>query len=433
MMVGLGVTLQVRRINQSMKRRLLAIILLTALAGLIFIQFRLLLVGIRLEKQRLDQQTEAALHAAALALDEPGPVGDRLIRHLKGGGDRAAGISSVVDSVLVAQLRKQGVNARFHFAITDYYAKKVFLASPDFAPEDFTFGRYTVRLGGRISGECGCNRALHLDVSNLFTYLVGELDYLIIPSVLCLLAIVFCLVLLTTTLRKEQRLNRVKNDFINNLTHELKTPAFSIALSARMASESLGKGEVEKARRFLRLIGNENEKLMMHIEKVLELASLQNARYTLQRNPVNLHDLISEVVEEFAPQVKEIGGTLTQSLKAQNSRAEVDVAHFKNVLRNLLDNALKYSPGQPHIAVATANDDHRFELSVSDRGMGISPAQQKMVFEKFYRVPAGNLHSVKGFGLGLSYVKQIVTAHGGRVEMESESGQGTTVTVVMPV
>ncbi|MFQ5447633.1 MAG: sensor histidine kinase [Saprospiraceae bacterium] len=416
-----------------MKRRLPAVILLAALAGLIFIQFRLLLVGVRLEKQRFDQQTETALHAAALALDEPGPVGDQLIRHLKGGGDSAAGVSHGVDSVLVTQLRKQGVNARFHFAITDYYAKEVFLASPDFSPENFTFGRYTVRLGGRISGECGCNRALHLDVSNLFSYLVGELDYLIIPSGLCLVAIVFCLALLTTTLRKEQRLNRVKNDFINNLTHELKTPAFSIALSARMASESLKKGEVAKARRFLRLIGKENEKLKMHIEKVLELASLQNARYTLQREPADLHTFIPEVLEEFAPQVQERGGILTHSLKAQNSRAEVDVAHFKNVLRNLLDNALKYSPGQPHITVTTANDDLRFELSVSDRGVGIPAAQQKLVFDKFYRVLAGDLHPVKGFGLGLSYVKQIVTAHGGTVQLESEPGQGTTVTVVMPI
>jgi two-component system, OmpR family, phosphate regulon sensor histidine kinase PhoR len=417
-----------------MKRRLLAIVLLAALAGLIFIQFRLLLVGVRLEKQRFDQQTEAAIHAAALALDEAGPTGDALVRYLSGESpaDTAPALSQALDSVLVAELRRQGVTAHFHFAITDYYAKEVFLASPGFSPESFSFGRYTVRLGGRITGECACNRALHLDVSNLFTYLVGELDYLIIPSVLCLVAIVFCLALLTTTLRKEQRLNQVKNDFINNLTHELKTPAFSIALSARMASESLEKGDADKARQFLRLIGKENEKLKMHIEKVLELASLQDARYTLQREPASLHEIIPEVLEEFAPQVQERGGTLTHSLKAQNSRAEVDMAHFKNVLRNLLDNALKYSPGPPHISVATANDGHIFELTVKDKGMGIPAAEQKLVFDKFYRVSTGDRHSVKGFGLGLNYVKQILTAHGGAVELTSEVGVGTTIKTRWP-
>jgi signal transduction histidine kinase len=282
-----------------------------------------------------------------------------------------------------------------------------------------------------LKAELSCNRALHLDVPSLFTYLLGELDYLLWPSVACLLVIYAGLVFLIRTLRREERLNKIKNEFINNLTHELKTPSFSISLSSKMALEQLASGNPDKAREYLQIIRQENEKMKVQVEKVLELASLQSGRYKLNKSEIQLRKVIDEVLAEYSPALGQskielrIGGGL-QSIIA-------DEAHFKNVLRNLLDNAIKYGGEQVDILVEVSRENHFAKMSVSDSGPGIPTAHQKAVFDKFYRVPQADGHKVKGFGLGLSYVKQIVEVHGGKVLLESRPGQGTTVTSWWPL
>jgi len=419
-----------------MNRHAIAAIVLLALAGLTFIQYRLLVTGVRLEKQRFDQRAVTAVRTVAHELNEPGILGDALIARLqmtqmpKREPDFLA---DTLDAVLSRELLRRGINARFTSVITDKFESKIVLASTHFNKEKFTFRRYTAPLGGRIIAGCHCELVIHLDITNLFTYLLGELKYLVIPSVLCLLAILTGLLLLINTLRREQKLNADKNDFINNLTHELKTPAFSISLSAKMARENLEKGDTGKAAHFLQLILNENEKLKNNVEKVLELASLESPHYELRKEKTDVHALISNVAADVAAQVEGREGQLTLSLGAEKSELQVDAAHFKNILLNLLDNALKYSPGQPEITIKTSADGARFVLSVSDRGMGIAPEHQRRIFQKFYRVPTGNKHPVKGFGLGLSYVEQIVKAHGGKVEVDSRAGGGTTVRVVLQV
>ena len=419
-----------------MNRHAIAAIVLLALAGLTFIQYRLLVTGVKLEKQRFDQRAKAAVRTVANTLNEPGILGDAIIERLKVmevvERDRDF-LADTLDALLTKELQRRGITASFTSVLTDKYKTKIVLASAGFKKENFTFGRYMAPLGNGIIGACHCELALHLDINNLFAYLFGELDYLVVPSVLCLLTILLGLLLLINTLRKEQKLNAVKNDFINNLTHELKTPAFSISLSSKLARENLEKGNAEKTAYFLQLIENENEKLKNHIERVLELASLESSRYELQKEKTDVHALISDVVADFSPQVEGRAGHLTTSLQAIQSQLTVDVTHFKNILQNLLDNALKYSPGKPEIEVKTMTDSTHFRLSVTDRGMGIAPEHQRRIFQKFYRAPSGNVHNVKGFGLGLSYVQSIVKAHGGSVEVESKLGEGTTVTVDLPI
>ncbi|MEK7255059.1 MAG: HAMP domain-containing sensor histidine kinase, partial [Bacteroidota bacterium] len=389
-----------------MRRHLLAAILLLSLAGLTFIQFRLLVAGLRLEKVRFDYRTMAALQAVRQTLNEPNPVSDSLISLLtfreKPNADTVF-VARALDSLLSAELQKRAVTARFAFAITEKNTTLMYLASPGFQPGEFDFGRYALPLGDRLIARCHCERTLHLNAIQLVNYLLGELDYLIIPSVLCLLAILLCLGLILSALRKEQKLNAIKNDFINNLTHELKTPAFSISLSAKMAKENLEKGDPAKALHLLQLIENENKKLKAHVEKVLELASLESPRHNLQKESADLHQLIREVLDEFSPQVESRLGKLTADLRASDFQAQVDKTHFQNALRNLLDNTLKYCPGAPVIEVATASEGRQFRLRVKDNGIGIAPAQQRLIFDKFYRAPSGDVHQVKGFGLGSSY------------------------------
>lgn len=420
-----------------MIRYALAAILLLALAVLTFVQFRLLLAGVRLEKQRFDQRTEDALLAVADTLIQPDALSDALIEHLKIGPPTdsiiAHPLSDSLDALMGRQLRQRGVRTSFAFAFTNKYNEQALLANSNFDQAKFSFGRYSVPLGSHIIANCHFEPFLHFDVPNLFGYLLGELRNLIIPSVLCLLAILLSFGLLLNILRKERMLNVIKNDFINNLTHELKTPVFSIALSSKMALESLEKNDLDKLKKFLQLIENENERIKSHVEKVLELGSLESARYTLQKTPAHLHQLIRKVVQEFLPQANERGGTVAEHLEADVDLVRLDEAHFKNALRNLLDNALKYSIETPAIVVATKSDGRRFYLSVTDNGRGIAPEHRKLVFDKFFRIPSDSAQHVKGFGLGLSYVLQIAKAHGGSVSVESEVGKGSKFTIALPL
>jgi two-component system phosphate regulon sensor histidine kinase PhoR len=418
-----------------MNRRLLATLLITALAGLTLIQFRLLMAGIRLEKQRFDQQVKTALRTVGRYFEEARPATDSLIVFFGKMSDPPdSAVARSMDSLLQAELEKQGLSLRFQYAVTDKFDENVFLASPDFDPAKFRFSRYVLPPGQRMVSLCRCERVLHLDVEDLLAYLLWELDYLVLPSALCLLVILACMVLLINILRNEQRLNAIKNDFINNLTHELNTPAFSIGLSAKMAKETLAKGDPGKAIHFIELIGKENDKLKSHIGKVLELASLESPRYTLQKAPTDLHPLIRETAAEFLPAVEARGGRLTLQLDASQSEVKTDVPHFKNILRNLLENALKYTSEVPVIEIRTVNERKQLIIRVKDNGIGISLQHQRQVFDKFFRVPTGDLHPVKGFGLGLHYVRQIIVAHGGKISVESSGvGQGTVFTIAMPV
>jgi two-component system phosphate regulon sensor histidine kinase PhoR len=224
----------------------------------------------------------------------------------------------------------------------------------------------------------------------------------------------------------------VKNDFINNLTHELKTPVFSISLLTKVFKEHLKQNKTEKLEAYLDLLEKENTKLKGHIDKVLELASLENGKYNLQKEPCDFHELINDAVAGFSLKLEAQQGKLQKTFQAMSTKLAIDRTHFKNVIQNLLDNAIKYSKGQPDIQIFTQSDQHKLSIMVSDKGIGIAPEHQRHLFDKFYRVTNGNIHPVKGFGLGLSYVKYIVEAHGGSISVDSKKDEGATFTLEIP-
>lgn len=419
-----------------MTRYLLTGILLLALSVLTLVQFRLLMSGVRLEKLRLDQRIDEALLAVSDSLDTPGSRSDMLINQLRRrqlfkDTTTVVPVSDSISILLANELKKKGVRAGFTFAVTTLFEDDVLLASKSFKSSEFDLGYHEITLGNHITSNCHFETVLHFDVPNLFVYLLGELRTLLVPSALSLLAILACFALLLNILAKEKKLNVIKNDFINNLTHELKTPAFSISLSSKMAKEALVKNDVQKAGTFLRLIDNENNKIKSHAEKVLELASLESSKYKLQKSEVSVNRLAQEVADEFSPQFLAIHGTLELQLSASPDLAQLDIEHLKNALRNLLDNAIKYSPQMPTVKVSTANIGKMLSISVCDNGIGIDPQYQKKVFDKFFRAPNGMTRS-KGFGLGLSYVAQIAKAHGGEVSVASKPGEGSAFMIKIP-
>lgn len=249
--------------------------------------------------------------------------------------------------------------------------------------------------------------------------------------VICILPLLFFSFSITIIL-KQKRLSDIKNDFINNMTHELKTPISTIGLS----SEMLMKGSVSNAEDVIRYAGviyKENKRLQNQVERVLNIAKMDKEQVELKFEPFDIHELIEEARDTFEFNQMTHGGHIYLELNATNSKINGDAVHIGNVIYNLIDNAVKYSNEQPEVHVRTLNDKKHLIFEVTDNGIGIKKEDQKMIFDKFFRVSTGNLHNVKGFGLGLYYVKLVVDAHNGTIEVKSTFGKGTTFRILLPL
>ncbi len=231
---------------------------------------------------------------------------------------------------------------------------------------------------------------------------------------------------------KQKRLSQIKNDFVNNMTHELKTPISTISLASQMLKDDSIPVEVKNLGYISNIIDDESKRLSYQVEKVLKTALFEQGQIKLKRREINIHKLIENVIKNFDIQVKSRNGDVIKKLIAENPVLNVDEVHFTNIIFNLLDNAVKYSDEEPNITVSTKQNGKGILVSVADQGIGIRKQDQKRIFDQFYRVSTGNLHDVKGFGLGLSYVKKIVDAHHGEIRLKSEYRKGTTFEIFIP-
>jgi two-component system phosphate regulon sensor histidine kinase PhoR len=209
----------------------------------------------------------------------------------------------------------------------------------------------------------------------------------------------------------------------------LKTPISTIGLSADGISGALLTSNLDRVRSYVQIIQNENSRLKSQVERVLQIASLSPKKVALQHKEINLHELLQKAVDTFEMQIQEAEGRISKDLLASNPNIKGDVVHITNVIYNLIDNAVKYTADSPQIHIRTSNKSGWFRLEIQDNGIGIDKDNQRMIFEKFYRVPTGNLHSVRGYGLGLFYVKTIVEAHKGKIQVTSEPGKGSTFSI----
>lgn len=249
--------------------------------------------------------------------------------------------------------------------------------------------------------------------------------------------IVLCITFLYTIyiIFRQKKVTELKNDFINNMTHEFKTPLSTISLAAQMLTD----GSVAKSPQMLQhitsVIGDEAKRLRFQVEKVLQVSLFDEQKSTLKTVELNLNDLVSAVVNTFALKVEKNGGTIVSQLDAEQPHVLADEMHITNVVFNLMDNAVKYRrDDEPlRLTIRTWNERDRYCLSIEDNGIGIKKDNLKRLFERFYRVHTGNRHDVKGFGLGLAYVKKVVEDHRGTIRVESELGVGTKFVIVLPL
>lgn len=263
-------------------------------------------------------------------------------------------------------------------------------------------------------------------------FIVAEMGGMFITSVILIIVVLFLFWRTVLSLMKEKEISEHTTDFLNNMTHEFKTPLTNIALAGKMMIRNSEVNHDEKIRHYSEIILHENEKLRLQVEQVLSMTALERGEIPLNKTEVDFHELIKDSLKCISVQIENKHGDVQQELKADNFIVSGDKAHLTNAFSNLIDNAIKYSKDKPELKISTANRDGKLIVAVADRGIGIERKYLDKVFEKYFRIPTGDLHNVKGFGLGLAYIKKIVELHGGNITLQSEKGRGTTFTIILP-
>ena len=334
-----------------------------------------------------------------------------------------------LDHFLKTELFNNGIDIPYHFSVTDRDGKEVYRCS-DYVHDD-------EKIYSRLLFEK--DPPAKMGFVNIF---FPTLDNYIFSSVKFMIpSIIFTVVLLITffftiyIFFRQKRLTEIKNDFINNMTHEFKTPISTISLAAQMLNDpAVGKSPA-MFKHISGVINDETKRLRFQVEKVLQMSMFERQKATLKKKEVDANELVYGVTNTFRLKVENCNGTLDVALDADDPFIYVDEMHFTNVIFNLLDNALKYKKPDVniHLKVRTWNESGKLHISIEDNGIGIKKENLKKIFEKFYRVHTGNLHDVKGLGLGLAYVKKIITDHKGTIRAESELNVGTKFIIVLPL
>ena len=262
--------------------------------------------------------------------------------------------------------------------------------------------------------------------------LISQMGIWGFSSVVLMVVILFFAYTLFVIL-KQRRLSEIQKDFINNMTHEFKTPLSTIAISSAVLKEPSIIQTPDRLLNYATIIENENLRLRQHVERVLQVASLDQKDIELKKELIDIHELVQAAVTNIAVALDEKRGSVTLRLLANPSRINVDILHIMNVLFNLLDNAIKYTEGSPQIIISTLNEGKFMRLDVQDNGCGILDTDLNKIFDRFYRVPTGNVHDIKGFGLGLHYVRTILGRHSGKIKVQSEPRKGSTFSLFIPV
>jgi two-component system phosphate regulon sensor histidine kinase PhoR len=455
-------------------------LIVSAIVGLIVLQLQLIQRGLEVNRERYDRAIQSVLKQVADQVEEAeeaeirltlnngyaGGVPEALYGEIRIGNTSSGllGAQSIrihpstlrfraqftsreleervdresVHKKLTNELRNAGIAEDLEYGIYDlreerFISRNGRLLSPEGSDTsrhaDLMDGDYTVSLFANDPNIPGEIRAYSPDrnsviFSSLYSNFAASLGFVLI--------ILGCFVYTIYVILRQKKVSEMKTDFINNMTHEFKTPIATISLATDSITSPRISRDPDKVERFARIIKQENKRMNDQVEKVLQMAKLDKSRLNLNLTAVDLHDLIQSAVEYICLQVEPRGGTVRTELTADPSVVEGDLTHLSSLINNLLDNANKYSPDAPRITVSTRNVSRGVQITVTDEGLGMSREARKNIFDRFYRVHTGDRHDVKGFGLGLSYVKTITEVHNGTIAVRSELGRGSSFIVTFP-
>ena len=336
----------------------------------------------------------------------------------------------VIDSILREEMHNKGITLDYDFAVFNHPQKQWYFASPTTSSECLLETNYSTKLfpnDMRLPENVLC-----VYFPKESKYLMGKMAMILSSSIIFIGVIILCFAAAIYTIIRQKKVSEVTNDFINNMTHEFKTPIATISLAREFLQDVSVQQNQEKTNRYLGVIADESKRLSSQVEKVLQAAKLDRKDFKLNLKSLDLHQIIEKVIRNSAVQVENRGGKIFTDLQAEQTIIQGDQVHITSIISNLLDNANKYSPNTPRIEVQTQNVAGGIEIKFIDEGQGIPKKVMNKIFDKFYRVPTGNVHNVKGFGLGLSYVKSIVEAHNGTISVDSEIGKGSVFTIRLP-
>lgn len=335
-----------------------------------------------------------------------------------------------LDLFLKTELLNNGIDILYHFTVTDRDGTKVYHC-PDYTDEgsENTYSR--VLFKNDPPARMG---VVNIHFPTLNRYIYSSVKFMI-PSLIFTLVLLVTFIFTIYIIFRQKKLTEIKNDFINNMTHEFKTPISTISLAAQMLKDPAVGKSPEMFKHISGVINDETKRLRFQVEKVLQMSMFDKQKTALKMKDINANDLIAGVVNTFKIKVEKYNGNIISNLAAENPYIFVDEMHFTNVIFNLLDNAVKYKKanGDLLLTINTWNEPGKLFISIQDNGIGIKKEDLKKIFEKFYRVHTGNLHDVKGFGLGLAYVKKIINDHKGTIRAESELNIGTKFIIALPL
>ena len=407
-----------------------------ALAGIILIQFYWIRNAVLLQEDQFDNRVRLALKGAVNQMYEcktdtcsEGLFCGYNCRHKDSVLTNGLNVDAL-KPIIIEEFSQVGLHGPYIYGLftpgdstPQYISKggyeKQLLQSKHFSSLSCIFKDNQMVLGAWFPDE------RHRIMKTIFWWLL---------SCFVLLAVlVFGFIFTIFSFLRQKKISEMKSDFVNNITHEFKTPIATISLASEMLLKPAILANEAKAKKYASIIYDENIRLKNQVEQVLQLAVLDRGTYKLNQESLNLNTVVEKVADSFQLLLKEKGGVLKLQLDAVNNHIFADSMHIENVISNLLDNAEKYSEGIPEITLSTFNRNDHVVIAVDDKGIGISAENQKHIFRKMYRVHTGNLHNVKGFGLGLYYVKRLVEAHNGTISLHSEPGKGSRFEIALPL
>ncbi|MEQ9167816.1 MAG: HAMP domain-containing sensor histidine kinase [Fulvivirga sp.] len=420
-----------------------------SLVGICWVQYNWLQDSIKINREIFEQKIDLAAANVKEALNKDvmfhGKVVLELVDNHELLPETDQKFRNFIDSVMV---NMAGLDASFDYGIythndansTNLFQKMAGDGVPstlDFrecpADEEKDFGWVSLTKGSISSCDSEQSQSFHYHLGLFFPssdlFLISEMKGPLLTALIFITLLILCFSYTIITIRRQKRLSVMKNDFINNLTHEFKTPIFSIDLVAGMLKKSEAINSSEKLSKYIDVIDAEGKRLRNQVDKILQMALVDSDNFKLEKKEIDLHDLISKVTENFKLQISERKGTIDLYLNAKNSILLADETHLKNIIYNLLDNAQKYCSKAPHITISSSDEQGSVVIKIKDNGIGMDERTQRYIFDKFYRADSSDIHNVKGFGLGLSYVKSVIDAHQAKINLSSSQNTGSTFTL----
>lgn len=333
--------------------------------------------------------------------------------------------AGLLEFLLKTEFERRNITVDFEYGIYDCMKEKM------------VYGNYVLLQGTQKTKASSLPKwstegsYFGVQFPNREAHILNQMEIWTFSSFVLLLVIVFFAYTLFIIL-KQKRLSEIQKDFINNMTHEFKTPIATIAVSAEVLKDPQIVNTPERLQNYAAIIQKENLRLKHQVERVLQMAQLDKEGVGVMKEAVDAHALLQEAIHNCSMLMREKQGDIRTALEAQRTKLNGDKLHLTNVFTNLIDNAIKYCTVAPSIQISTSNASNGIQIEIADNGIGIARDDQRKVFQKFFRVHTGNVHDVKGFGLGLSYVKTMVEAHGGTITLQSEPGKGSRFNIFLP-